>query len=461
MTGTVVEGAGGRRAVRLLALARLASSGGSQAAQIALAFTIYERTSSAAWVSASLVASAGIVGLVGPLSGRLSDRHDRRRVMVLSEVAGAAGWLVVMLADSPATLVAAALVATAANAPFKAASGAAVPNLVGPGELTWANGTIATATNAALVAGPLVGGALVGVAGPRAVFGVNVASFLISAMVIARLPGRFSEDRTPAAQATPADPGTGRTEGDGPGTEASARAGTDAGAGAGRGAVRWRTVLQDPPRRRLYAVTTLSFAAFGVTLVADLPLVDELGGGSVAYALLTTLWGSGAVVGSALTTRLTVRHERLALVGGTAAMAVSLGSIAVMPNLPRGRWAGGRPRLRPVVLAAPAGVARRRARHQLRHRRDARAGGVRPRHGRGRRGRRPRRPPAHLPRPRGAPRHRRRPRHPHRHPHAKFGPDPPVAGDFGPSFGGAPETWAQPAHYGRIASKFRRGHQGP
>ena len=75
-----------RSAVRRLSAARLASSGGTHAAQIALAFTVYERTHSSLWVSTSLVASAGVVGLVGPLSGRVSDRFDRRRVMVLAEL---------------------------------------------------------------------------------------------------------------------------------------------------------------------------------------------------------------------------------------------------------------------------------------------------------------------------------------------------------------------------------------
>ena len=93
----------GRRSIRMLAGARFASTAGSQAAQVALAFLVYERTSSAAWVSASLVASAGVVGLVGPLSGRLSDRLDRRRLMVVAEVGGAIGWLAVLLADVPIT----------------------------------------------------------------------------------------------------------------------------------------------------------------------------------------------------------------------------------------------------------------------------------------------------------------------------------------------------------------------
>jgi MFS family permease len=92
-------------------------------------------------------------------------------------------------------------------------------------------------------------------------------------------------------------------------------------------------VLEDPGRRGLYAVTALSFAAFGVTLVADLPLVDHHGGGAVGYALLTTLWGFGAVMGSTGASRLPRHHERRALLVGTGAMALSIGSISLMPNL--------------------------------------------------------------------------------------------------------------------------------
>jgi MFS family permease len=290
-----------RAAVRRLSAARFASSGGSHAAQIALAFTIYARTHSSLWVSASLVASAGVVGLVGPLSGRLSDRFDRRRVMVVAELAGAFGWLLVLLADRPVTLVLFALLATAANAPFKAAASASVPNLVAVDDLPWANGTIATATNASLLVGPLVGGALVGAAGPQAVYALNVVTFLVSALVISRLRGTFAD------AGAHADPGAGG---------------------------RWRTIAADRQRRRLFAVTSLTFAAFGVTLVADLPLVDHLGGGATGYALLTTLWGTGAMVGSSIAARIPARNELAALTVGSAAMAISLGSIAMVPNLP-------------------------------------------------------------------------------------------------------------------------------
>ena len=156
-----------RRSIRSLAVARFASTAGSQAAQIALAFRVYEETGSAAWVSAALVASVGVVGLVGPVSGRLADRVDRQRLMVVTELAGAVGWVLVLAAPSPAALVIAVLVATAANAPFRAASAAAIASIAGPDDLSWANGTLATAGNAALVLGPLAGGALVGTVGAR------------------------------------------------------------------------------------------------------------------------------------------------------------------------------------------------------------------------------------------------------------------------------------------------------
>jgi predicted MFS family arabinose efflux permease len=102
---------------------------------------------------------------------------------------------------------------------------------------------------------------------------------------------------------------------------------------AGAAHATWRAVLADRRRRLLVAVTALSFGAFGIILVADLPLVDHLGGGSVGYALLTTLWGIGAVGGSWAVARLPQRMETRALVLGTTAMAVSVTSLTVLPNL--------------------------------------------------------------------------------------------------------------------------------
>jgi hypothetical protein len=69
-----------------------------------------------------------------------------------------------------------------------------------------------------------------------------------------------------------------------------------------------------------------------VTLVADLPLTSSFQAGSIGYGLLTTQWGLGVVAGSLLAARtLTPRQEPAAVALGAVAMAISIGSIAVMP----------------------------------------------------------------------------------------------------------------------------------
>ena len=285
----------------MLAGARLVSVAGSQAAQVALVFTIYQRTQSAAWVSAALFALVAVTGLLGPVSGWIGDRFDRRRVMITSELAAGVGWVGLLAVDAPWLLVALALAATAAGAPFRAASAATIPSLVDEEDLTWANGIVAGSFNAALVVGPLLGGALVAASGPDAVFVVNAGSYVASAALLARLPAERAGDRQMHLAVT--------------------------GMMVGFRVVAHRRLL-----RRLVAVTAVSFAAFGVTLVADLPLADHFDAGSVGYGLLTALWGLGAVAGSWAAARwLRPSGEAVGLTLGTAAMAVSLGSIAVMP----------------------------------------------------------------------------------------------------------------------------------
>ena len=303
----------GRRAVRTLAGARVVSVAGSHAAQIALAYTIFEETGSAAWVSAALLASAAATGVVGPLSGWVGDRFDRRRVMIASELAAGAGWLALLAVDGPGPLVALALAATVAGAPFRAASAAVIPGLAGEADLTWANGVVAGSYHLALVVGPIVGGALVAAAGADVVFAVNTGSYLASAALLRRLP-------RPASEAARADrPGGGVLDG-------------------------FRLVGRDPSLRRLVTVTVVAFAAFGVTLVADLPLAERFGAGSVGYGLLTSLWGLGAVAGSwATTRRLRPSTEATQLTVGSAAMALCLGSTAVIPAFA------------PIVLAGTIG----------------------------------------------------------------------------------------------------------
>jgi MFS family permease len=339
--------------VRRLAAARIVSSGGSQAAQIALVYELSERTGSGLWVVAALFASISAGGLLGPLSGWVADRYDRRVVMVVSEIAAGLAYFALVFARAPLLLVAGALAATVLGAPFRAASAAAVPNLVEPIDLAWANGVLATAFNVALVIGPFVGGALVAASGASLVFAVNTVSFLVSAAVIAWTPGRFGGHaaaiaaRAPGgdrAEVSPGDvpaglsPGTvspggglaGVSVGDG---GASGEPSATGHGSAGSVLAGFRLLVRHPLLGLLGVASALAYAAFGAALVIDPELARQFDAGSVGYGLLTTVWGGGAVLGAMVAGRtVTPSNATRAVVFGMAAMAISLGGVVVLPT---------------------------------------------------------------------------------------------------------------------------------
>jgi MFS family permease len=79
---------------------------GGAAAVRGAGHTIFDRTGSAAWVALSLLLTFGVLGFVGPPAGMLGDRFDRRKVMIVSELAGAACFAMMALSDEPAWLLA-------------------------------------------------------------------------------------------------------------------------------------------------------------------------------------------------------------------------------------------------------------------------------------------------------------------------------------------------------------------
>src|SRR5262249_61649332 len=80
-----------RIAVRRVTAAQIISIAGTEAAEIALLYAVYQRTRSAAWVAAALLLTFGTMAIATPLAGSLGDRFDRRVVMVASHLGGAAG----------------------------------------------------------------------------------------------------------------------------------------------------------------------------------------------------------------------------------------------------------------------------------------------------------------------------------------------------------------------------------
>jgi MFS family permease len=285
----------GRSSVLRLAVSRLVSVTGSAAAYTALMATIYERTHhSAGWLSATLLLTFGVEGLVGPLAGHLSDRFDRRRVMIASELVGAAAFAAMALSHAPGILVAFACLSAIADQPFYAASAAAIPNLVDDErQIAWANSWVGIGSNGGIMLGPVLGGLLAQSIGSGWVFAGNAVTFLISVGLVWSVRRPFSQAR-------------------------SAQDDEHRGIVAG-----FRFIRRDALLRRMLIADAVMVIGLGMGMVADRPLAEHFGVGDAGFGLLISCWGLGSVVGSFLGRRLGESSEQRWLVLGVAGLGVT------------------------------------------------------------------------------------------------------------------------------------------
>ena len=291
-----------RGPVRRIALARLVSVTGSMAAYTALTYAVYDRTGSTTWVSLAVFSTLAAQGLLMPLGGAVADRFDRRRVMIVSDLAAAALFGLVALADDPLLLVALAFAATIAELPFFPASSAAIPNLAAPDDLAWANGRIAGALATGITVGPVVAGLLVAAVVPSWAFALNALSFVLSALIVSRVHGRFAD----------------------PARESGSEHGSVL---AGLAFVR-----RTPSLRAIVIAEFVAFSGVGVIVVADAPLADQFDTGAVGYGLLVAVWGAGMIVGAWLAGRLAqAATEPMWLLGGMIITGAGLGVCVFFP----------------------------------------------------------------------------------------------------------------------------------
>lgn len=85
--------------------------------------------------------------------------------------------------------------AAVAESPFWSASGAAIPALVDePKDIEHATSLVSIGVYSGIFLGPAIGGVLVGYIGPNWIFAANLASFLISALLIWSIQVRRAPD---------------------------------------------------------------------------------------------------------------------------------------------------------------------------------------------------------------------------------------------------------------------------
>jgi MFS family permease len=180
---------GANRPFRLLWSARAVSFVGDSLGLVALMLHVAGTTGQALAVAALLLAGDFAPALLGPLTGTVADRFDRRRVMVGCELVQGAMVVAIALWLPPLPLLLALVgLRAVAGQVFQPASRAAVPAVVGPRDLERANAAVGVATNGGEALGPLLAALLLPVLGVRGVLLVDAASFLASAALLWRLP---------------------------------------------------------------------------------------------------------------------------------------------------------------------------------------------------------------------------------------------------------------------------------
>jgi len=291
---------------RLLFLSTLGSSLGTLLAAIALAIDVKDRTNSGLWVGAVLVVEFLPTIVVGLTLGPLLDRLERRSLMVGADLLRAAVFCLLPFTTSAAGIVALAAVAGLATGFFRPAVYAGVPNLVPEDQLPEANALLQTVENASWAIGPVLGGLLTAAAGPHAAYWINAASFLVSAVLVARIPKRLLQSETALTR------GHWRDLADG-----------------------FVAVLRSRPLLAVLLAWGIASLGIGAISLSEVFLAkNTLHAGDFGYGLLYGGIGTGLVIGSWFSSAVVARlGTPRAYAGALLAMALGFGLGAISPNI--------------------------------------------------------------------------------------------------------------------------------
>ena len=168
-------------AFRRLLTALAVSQIGDWLYNLALVVLVYDRTHSAAWAGVTTAARVVPVVALGPLGGVLADRFDRRRIMIVSDLARM-GLMVLLAAVAAARLpiLLAPLIAataTAFSAPYLPCVAAVTPRVVDDADLPGANAARSAVAGLGIIVGPALGGLLLLLGSPAFAFALNAVTF--------------------------------------------------------------------------------------------------------------------------------------------------------------------------------------------------------------------------------------------------------------------------------------------
>ena len=242
---------------------------GDAISMIALVVLVVQITGSASAVGGALVARL-LPTLASPLAGVPADRLDRRVVLVASDLARAVIVLGMVFVRDLVVLYVLVFLMGLARTLFNPTIRAAFPGVVGGGDLTRANALVSGSFSVSITLGPAIGGLLVAAVSVGAAFVLDAVTFLLSALLLSRIP-------------MPRSPSVGE-------------------GGYGR---ELKEGLKYLAKTRIpLAIVTgafLTMLTINLTVPADVFLAKRtFGTGDAGYGLLVGVWGGGMVLGSSL-----------------------------------------------------------------------------------------------------------------------------------------------------------------
>ncbi|WFE30250.1 MFS transporter [Solwaraspora sp. WMMD791] len=286
----------GNRDFRRLLSAELVMFGADWFVMVPLLVLLPELTGSGVWGALVLAADTGIHALMLPFTGTLADRFDRRRILILANLAAVVAVLLLLGVRSSGTawLALAAVAALAvAKSCYSPAAQAALPNVVSAEELPAANVFAGSAWGTMAIVGASAGGLVSAAVGPYACFWIAAAALMVAAGFTAtiRRPMQAPRDSSEPALRTLA-------------------------------AIRETLVYIGRRPQVLALVTAKSAVGLGNGVLTLFPLLAGVYGvGAIGTGLLFAVRGAGAVVGPLLM-RPVLNRRRWLLTALAASMSV-------------------------------------------------------------------------------------------------------------------------------------------
>jgi predicted MFS family arabinose efflux permease len=191
--------------LRLLLGAGLVSMTGDWLLAVGLAYSVYALTGSTLASAAALLSSFVPQVLVGSVAGVFVDRWDRKRTMVVTNLLLAVGLTPLLLVSGEdwIWLVYVVLaVQSCVEVFFAPAEQAFLPNVVEDADLVAANGLNAQIRNLARLFGSGLGGVIAAAGGIRAIAIADAITFVLAAVLVARIRTTGRAVVTPAEEAT-------------------------------------------------------------------------------------------------------------------------------------------------------------------------------------------------------------------------------------------------------------------